>query len=344
MSQGDLSMSTSKDCAKDQKPKAIVDEPIDTKESEEDDTINSPHDAVFREFMQDIGIAKQFMKQHYKPEFVAQVNWESIYLTQNSYIDGYLKKYYRDVVYCAEGLDNRQLQVCFICEHQSTSQRFFSLRMLAYKVNALFGYHQQHPEADYLPIIYASVFYNGSKPYSAPLDLRDLIAAPREWVDKYLFGPPQLIDLNDFSDEELLQSLETGMMSLAMKHIHKPLDEVAKKLLPALKDFESLGKQEHISALYQYLLSAYIRDGKEVDSFINRVKNYVSDKQGEEAMTAREFLLRQGYEQGLEQGQKNIQEIAVKLLLKGDPRDLVASITGLTLEEVKQLLKAIQKS
>ena len=89
-----------------------------------------------------------------------------------------------------------------IVEHQSTPDPAMAIRLWQYKAALL----RKHVNDKHLPPIHTLVFYHGRPtPYPYTLDLKSCFRTP-EQAEYTLQGPPQLIDVQKQSDQELLSA------------------------------------------------------------------------------------------------------------------------------------------
>ena len=106
-----------------------------------------------------------------------------------------------------------------------------------------------------------------------------------------------------------------GLFQLAMKNIYETdFVRVLDKILPKLKEIDARNGVEYLTAVLNYMLSA--GQMREPQRFIHTVKDELSKKTGEQAMTGAERLIQIGMEQGMEKGMQHEKLLLIKLLSK----------------------------
>jgi hypothetical protein len=234
------------------------------------------------------------------------------------------------------------LAVLVVFEHQSTVDPRMAFRLLRYLVRIWEAHETRHGQSTRLPPVVPLVLYHGTRPWTAALDVFDLLALdPAERDAMQAFGPHLgylLEDLRERGDASLPGSGLALLTLLLFKHIAAP--DLGQRLLH-----------------WEAELRAVVGDGGEGLLGLAFVVNYVvqaSDpahhadlrtvlgRLGEPAlevyMTIAEQLRQEGLEKGLEKGrQEGRQEIARKLLARGLSVTDVAELTGLPVDEVRAL-------
>ena len=134
-------------------------------------SVNDPHDKYFRAVMQHTLIAKQFL-HWFLPKHIKDIlDWDSLSLSDNTYVDASLNKSISDVVFdCRYQLkddSDEQFQhskIVILIEHQSSPERFMPIRVYNYFFSLLNRFAQDDTydkNTKLLPAIYPMVFYHG---------------------------------------------------------------------------------------------------------------------------------------------------------------------------------------
>jgi hypothetical protein len=91
-----------------------------------------------------------------------------------------------------------------------------AFRLWQYKI----GIWHDHIKADTkskkdkkLPLIIPLVFYVGKEPWTASLELKDLIDAPAELIEQFLYKAATLIDVGQMSDTLLVEQSWAGALA-----------------------------------------------------------------------------------------------------------------------------------
>jgi predicted transposase/invertase (TIGR01784 family) len=164
--------------------------------------ISQPHDGFVRRSLSNIQIARDILTSHIQPAIAKRINWDTLQITNKSFVNEELTQFHSDIVYRCE-LNSKEAYIYLLLEHQSTPDKLLPFRMLTYNV-ALMEQHlsQGHKQ---LPMIINLCLYAGiQSPYPYPTDIYDCFEdanLAREEMSK----PFNLIDLTVLSDQELLQ-------------------------------------------------------------------------------------------------------------------------------------------
>lgn len=151
-----------------------------------------------------------------------------------------------------------------------------------------------------------------------------------------------LVDLTIMPDNQLLQHRRIAMLELLQKHIRqRDLSELLDPLITLLTQDHLTDTQ--LSVLINYMLKA--GNATEPRALIRQLAQGAPQYK-EQLMTIAEWLeekgrtegLRKGLEQGLAQGREaEARAIARKMLANGLEPGLIASVTGITPEELSTL-------
>jgi len=221
-----------------------------------------------------------------------------------------------------------------LIEHQSTPDPAMAVRLWQYKAALLI----KHAQDDYLPPIHTLVFYHGRQtPYPYRLDLRQCFRTPQQ-AEYTLQGPPQLIDVQQQSDQELLSADNAGLFSYFFKHVRDEDIYLALKSLP-----ESVIRSiaQHPAGFYTLrVLTQYyhIQANSEKPLEVAKVlaDKLESKEQQETIMTIGEALRQEGMQKGRQEG---MYAVAANMLKEGSDVKFVQRVTGLSPEQINQLAK-----
>ena len=321
-----------------------------------ENNIQSPHDRFFRGMMTDPKVIREFFAQNLPANIRKIINFDSISLQKDSFIDDNLRLQIADLLYSAE-FDGKRGYLYLLVEHQTTPCQLMPFRLLKYMI-AIMEQHLKKTKKNQLPVVYPIVIYHGPKNYNYSIDILDLFGEQKELAQDILWKPYQLIDLSKISDEKLKSSLRYGIMGYTMKHIYE------KNFLPALKNIvnnlQVIEKQGEMSYIYRIL--SYVVEASEIkeEELINTVKIGLSNLNEEKVMTLAEQLRQEGWQKGKQEGltlaeqfkQEGLQaglqkgkteafnQVAIKLLNQGINDSTIAAVTGLSLQEIINLKKA----
>jgi predicted transposase/invertase (TIGR01784 family) len=312
----------------------------------------SPHDRFTRSSMSHPKIAEEFFKKHLPEKIKKSLDFSSIKLEKESYIDDNLKQKIADLLYSVN-FDGQPGFLYILFEHASKSDPLLPFRMLKYMI-AIMDSHLKTTKTRKLPLVYPLILYTGEKPYAHSMDFFDLFPIEEKALAKEtLLSPYHLVDLTQVSDEELKHYRMFGMMARALKHIHdSDIYPFFIGILEGLRELEKQGEESYIYSIITYIVG--VGETPRQEDLLQAIKKLESVDE-EKVMTLAEYLkpevfrrgMKKGLEEGLEKGiEKGIEkgkkerdiEIAKAMLLKGIDLDTIAGVTGYSKEEIKKFL------
>jgi predicted transposase/invertase (TIGR01784 family) len=245
------------------------------------EVITNPHDQFFRKAMEDKRVAMAFLKDHLPSYLCCKIDFNTLVLQPRSQTNAVRRESIVDVLFKTM-IDGREAYIYLLLEHQSTPDPLMSFRVIEYTVNAIHEHLKKHKTTK-IPLIYPLVVYHG-RPYEFITDIRDLVDAPRELVDRYFLKPFQLLDLSKIDDEVLKQNVWSGIMTFVLKHIFE------RDMLPFLQDIASLLKkidendgQDLLGIVLQYIIERAELSDK--NAFFELINANISYETGGEIMT-----------------------------------------------------------
>ncbi|MGC0946097.1 Rpn family recombination-promoting nuclease/putative transposase [Pantoea agglomerans] len=302
-------------------------------------SIPTPHDATFRQFLSQPDIARDFMELHLPAELRAICDLSTLKLESGSFVEDDLCQYFSDILYSLK-TSNRDGYIHVLVEHQSTPDRHMAFRLMRYAVAAM----HRHLEAGHkqLPLVIPVLFYTGKRspyPYST------------RWLDEFedpslaenLYGSTfPLVDVTVIPDEEIMGHRSMAALTLLQKHIHQRDIATLTDRLATLLMADYLSSPQ-VTALIHYLLQA----GESADSeaFVRELAQRVP-QHGDALMTIAQQLEQKGIEKGIQLGeQRGIEkgrnegkvEVARTMLQNGIDRNTVMKMTGLSEDELSQI-------
>ena len=310
------------------------------------------HDSSFKVMMANKKLATEFFNQHLPLPIKKLIDFESLELCKESYIDNELSLSAVDVLYKAH-FNEKPGYLYIISEHQSRVDKLMPFRLLKYMIKIM-DHHIKSYDIDRLPVIFPMVFYHGQHSWNSSMDLFDLFGDNKDLAKSILLQPYKLIDVNQIPDNELKNSSYAGVMSFIFKHIFARdilpyLEQIKDQLLTIENDPNN--KDLLINLLKYIIIKGRIDKKEQLTEFINVT---FSKEIGKKMATTAELYYQEGLEKGVQQGvqqgiEKGVQQgvekgefetkkrIASNLLNKGHTLEEIAEITGLTVEQTKNL-------
>lgn len=291
------------------------------------------HDDFFISSMSNLRVAKEFLQQHLPRDLLQAMVLDAIEICKDKFHTVDLKGQVTDMLYRIPLKNSNQpAYIAVLVEHQSKPRKNMPIRVLCYEA----GIMQQHWEQyKVVPLVYTTVYYNGQSRWYYSRDIKDLIQAPADLINRYALQPFQLIELNQISDEELRHSLWAGVMSLAMKHIFD------RDVIPALQGFIDLlkmlkgqhgGDELILSLLYYLYQRGEISDRSQFQALIAME---LPKEIGEKTMTMAE-------RDRLEATQSASRAIARNLLGEGLDPAFVKKTTGVEMDTIREIIAELK--
>ncbi|MCH9770577.1 MAG: Rpn family recombination-promoting nuclease/putative transposase [Gammaproteobacteria bacterium] len=277
--------------------------------------IHQASDKLFKQSMANLKVAEDFFKQHLDIKLYRQIDWQSLRLDKETFIDRDYKAHAADMVYQVKTADDKAMYFYLLCEHQSKVDRWMALRIFTYVLKLIERHHKQHPN-DKLAAVYPMVIYSGRPKWTASQDLYDLFGEQGEWAREYL-TQYQLIDIHRLEDQDLRQRLLAGVMQYSLKYQKiRELKSYLKVLIPWLERLDFQGSEDYAVVILSYVVDG-LEDDSNKDVFTQLISQISSEKLQDEAMTLAQQFRQEGFEKGLEHGKTLAQEFKKEGFTKG---------------------------
>lgn len=296
--------------------------------------IHHIHDGFFKVAMINLKVAKDLLKAHLPDKLVKRIDWDTVQITNKSYVDENLRQIFSDVVYKCT-IDGQAAYLFLLVEQQTMPYFLLPFKVLEYNVMICREHIRQgHKE---LPLIANLVLYSGKKtPYPYSLDVYDCFQKA-DMAREMMFKPLQLVDLGQESEEELATHGEADMLELLLKQSSQEtfVDWIEKD--PDL--VKRLAERDYFKSGIMYMLD---RERRQEGEELAKKLEFIAPSKEEDIMqavkTIREKSELLGEKRGMQLGMKRKQEeMAERLLLKGMDVHFIEDVTGLPVNEIQQL-------
>lgn len=299
---------------------------------------NTPHDAVFKQFLTHTDTARDFLDIHLPQDIKAICDLSTLKLESGNFVEESLQEQYSDVLYSVS-MQGHSGYLHILLEHQSTPSKKIAFRMMRYAIAAM----QRHLEAGFqqLPLVVPILFYQGkTSPYPYSMCWTDMFASP-ELARRLYCEPFPLVDVTTIPDDEIMQHRRVAILELLQKHIRQ------RDLMKMLEDLVTLLSAEYTSGSQLITLVNYMLLRGHTDQpklFFRELGRRLPKEK--KMGTVAEWLeeqgilkgIQQGMQQGMQQGESNAtQRVAARMLKSGMSPELVAEMTDLTREEIDKI-------
>ncbi|MCU5774496.1 Rpn family recombination-promoting nuclease/putative transposase [Erwiniaceae bacterium BAC15a-03b] len=300
---------------------------------------STPHDTVFKQFLADPTIARDFLEIHLPSAFLRRCNLDTLQLASGNFIDNNQRELRADIYYSMKTNSGNGNIYCVI-EHQSSPHKHMAYRQLRYVVAGMQPYYDARSES--LPLVIPIVFYHGRRrPYPYSLYLRKTTNEP-ELVMGLHDTCFLLVDITAISDKEILKHKGMALLEFMQKNIFAHDLAVHFEQLVTLLESNNITEAQRAAAI-EYILRA--GDTADTPSFIQMLaRRLPQDKELIMTMSQRlEMKGRlEGRQEGLQEGRKEGQQegllkVARAMLLEGIKTSTVMKVTGLKKGVIRRL-------
>ena len=230
-----------------------------------------------------------------------------------------------------------------LLEHQRNNDPWLPVRIFKY-IAIIWDHLRKTSKTQKIPLVYPIIIYNGSRPYSHSLTLKDMItpAASQKIFEDFFKTPFCLIDLTIIEDETLRKNLQNHVKGIALlmtlKHIFdKNLQTYFEHtLVTAFKQLDQSNSRDELVDMLYYLLNEGIFLNKE--RFWHILHEEFNPATEGKVMTIAQQLKAQGIEEGILKGVlKGKLEVAQRMLANGIDLNVIATLAELPIKHIKQL-------
>lgn len=137
----------------------------------------NPHDRFFRIAFANAQDTAEWLRRVLPADLAAVIDWSCLRILSGDLPDEGSGATRGDLTF-ATTLLGCPVVVIIPLEHQRGAERWMDLRMVGYALQGARAWQREHPRDPTLPAILAVVVYQGSRPWTAPLDLRDRVPLP----------------------------------------------------------------------------------------------------------------------------------------------------------------------
>ena len=315
------------------------------------------HDSGYKKLFSNRTIFRQLIETFVNQEWVHSLDFDTCEPLDKSFISEHYKETESDLIYKIQFQD-REVYIYILIEFQSTVDPFMALRVLNYITNFYMDFLVNNSGVNKLPAVFPIVLYNGSAPWTAPVNLSALIERTpplgRFALDFQYF----LIAENQYSQEALLK-IRNIVSTLFLAESHYNLDVLEAELLNV---FSAEADRQAVSLFLNWFRQLAFHGRIESDDYESLESIYRTEEEVKTMLvTALEkerqrFFqngLREGKQEGLLEGeQKGKQEgrieekieTAKAMLAKGMEMTLISEITNLPREQLLQLKEELALS
>jgi predicted transposase/invertase (TIGR01784 family) len=337
--------------------------------------IPHPHDRLFHESMQDIDIARKLSSLALSTNVQNHIDWKTLEIVKESWVDEKLKEHRSDVIYRAKTLENDQW-VYLLFEHKSSPDKRIHFQLLRYIVEIWDQHENQHGIKGHYPLIIPIVICHcNDRPCNMDNSMKDNIAilegTDHVIPDFHFF----MLDLSLLKPEQIDDSSPsdagTGklkMLLLSLKYSRSPeILGVLPQIIRISEEVEA-EKYDYLYVVLTYLESVISEEMSDRfrnivvighrggETYMRTIADRFRDEGREEGRLEKERELKKVIEQKdavieqkdavieqkdaeIKQEEKLVYKIVRRMTLKGINLQSIHDLTGLSNEVIEKIIK-----
>ena len=291
------------------------------------------YDSAYKYLFSSRVVFHQFLTRFVDEDFVRGLAVDDVELVDKTFVSDELLDRESDIIYKVN-LPGREVYVYVLLEFQSTPDKTIPVRMLLY-ILQLYDQLFRSSTKGLLPAVFPVLLYNGSRPWTVPTNLCELIAPeiPGKYIPSFEY---YAIIERDVPPEKLeqIKGLVAAIMYLEQQ-------EDAKGLRQTIETAIAMITEERPEQLRQFShwINRMFRGSLENDDInkvnqLTEVKTMLAEVVDQIEKRGEERGMQQGMQQGMEQ---KARENARKMLDRGFSVEDIADITGLSESEISAL-------
>jgi hypothetical protein len=278
-------------------------------------TIAQINDRFFNLFFSKLYFLIQFLsnKQIFSSKYFDKLDFSTIQFTKTNYVNEHFREFRGDIQFIVDQLtDFMPTKFHFIYEHQSTIDKFMSLRLLCYIINSLME-HRKNLKSEKIPLPFpiGIVLYNGTTKWDEIMPLSKLLSGgdkyPELWQFPLIFVNLSGINFDNIPNTSLkiiLKSLYLSKSGINNENVNDIISLF--KLIPDKDKFDP-----YFDQLIKFLLESSAQNN--IEEIMKTVEdNYIDifgNDQGEKRFVSiADVLAHRGAKQAQEQAQEQAKQ------------------------------------
>ena len=289
------------------------------------------HDIRYKKLFSNPVLMQELLEYFVHEKFIHELDFTTLERLDKSFITDAFKEKESDLIYKIQ-FQNKDLYIYLLLEFQSTVDKFMPLRMLRY-ICEFYEYLIQ-TKIKLLPPVFPILLYNGDAPWTAQLNIKELIekTIPERYIPDFTYYS---IVENELSKETLL-NIKKAVSAIFYIENSSP-EEIKLEIQKIINLLET--EQPEIIILFRNWFNNFLGYQD------NEINNEISSLEEIRVMFAtklekyKEKIFQEGRQEGRQEGieQGMTVETAKKMLsLKYSIAD-ISAVTGLKEEEILKL-------
>lgn len=289
------------------------------------------HDRRYKYVFSHPKLVEKLLTSFVHENFIKDLDFSRMTKLDKSYVTEDMQKFESDIVYEIYFKD-KPVYIYLLMEFQSSVDKKMPLRFLRY-ILELYEDNGKSSESGLYPVIFPLLLYNGEAKWTAESNIKDVIETtiPAKYIPNFEYYPILINEINKNTLLSIHNSVSAifYMENTESEEYHKALDD----LVTVIRESTIIGAKVFEAWFNNLLFNKGIELSDAELQKINKTEE-VLPMLAASLERYEEKLVKQGLEQGLEKGKK---EIAINLLKEGADLNFTSKITGLTIEKLKKL-------
>lgn len=306
-----------------------------------------PHDTAFKESLSCIIVARNFFEVYLSKDLLNVMDLSTLAVYSEHFVADSARQYSCDIVY---QVTIRNGKILYLLIEQESKVKYITPFRIYNYLNLIIQKHlkQHNQDINNLPLVYTIIYYTGRQKYFNKEQFFSKFT-DIELAERLFNIPYQLIELNRFTDQEIIEKHKIiNLLEYVQKNIYIKDFFVHNSNLEYL--FTTTEILEYKQAIIRYLCrAANISDNKQ-QGFYEQLRSYYKNLSGENIMgTLAQHFINQGITQGITQGiskgkQQSIKYIICKMLKAKLDLKKIIEFTGIGSEELQKIIKEFKES
>ncbi|GAB4540451.1 MAG: Rpn family recombination-promoting nuclease/putative transposase [Haliangiales bacterium] len=317
------------------------------------------HDALFKHLFGEPQNAAAALRSVLPPEVTNLIDWDTLVLEHGSMVSRDLEQRHGDLLYSAElSQEEQPVLLSILLEHQSTEIVDMSWRVTEKAVYHAAEWRKRHPQRDRVPPMLSFVFYHGTKPWTAPVDVIDLMGlsdATKAILQPYLLSYRFILDDlytaddNEIDRRAVKPALRLGLVAMKYARSERLIDRLVAHHADIQVLLASEPGRDQLIVLLHYMRT--VNPHVSHDKLLDQLKPVVGSEIEETMLTEGQRLEKRGYDaghkqgheqghkQGYEEGQAHSRRILLRLLERrfdSLPASVVHRVSNASADELMQ--------
>lgn len=295
------------------------------------------HDSGYKKLFSNQTLFRQLMETFVGKAWVDELDFSQCDMVDKSFISDHYKETESDLIYKVK-LKDKEIYIYILLEFQSTVDPFMALRVLNYITNFYMDYIASHQGVKKLPPVFPIVLYNGERPWTAPVNLRELIEEEPPLGQFALAFQYLKIAENEYSREALLK-IRNIVSTLFLAESCYEIDLLEAELVNL---FEREEDKDAVSLFLNWFKQLALH-GRIPPGDYQALEHVYQTKEEVQTMliTALQREREESYQKGRLEGKM---ETAKVMLSRGMEISLIAGITSLSEDQISQLQSELQST